>query len=320
LANAKIETNYKWRLKTGELTEIAILAESEADGKNKTNGTVRKIFKFSDFGENVLRGALDKIEFFKFDNLKRYFPHIKSVRDFITSPEYLGGIDVEISGPKGKINGLTSQEKIEAVLFVIKTISEQARTKTADFVGTNLFKAKMLKEVFYDKKIKIDKDEIESKKLEDVNLANRDWYAQTGFYGTDEEQNFISFIDRFIEKLRQKYSDIALLRNEKFFQVFGFENGGVFEPDFIMLLKKRNHVISIYQIFIEPKGNQFKDKKGKFEDSKEGWKQKFLIELETKADTDFKFKNTNFKLIGLPFYNEQLKKDFEEALENKILN
>ena len=319
LANAKIETNYKWRLKTGELTEIAILDESEAGGKNKTNGTVRKIFKFSDFGENVLRGALDKIEFFKFDNLKRYFPHIKSVREFITSLEYLGGIDIEISGPKGKVNGLTAQEKIEAILFVIKIISEQARTKTADFVGTNLFKAKMLKEVFYDKKIKIDKDEVERKKLEDVNLADKDWYAQTEFYGTDEEQNFISFIDSFIEKLRQKYSDIALLRNEKFFQVFGFENGGIFEPDFIMLLKRRNHVVSIYQIFIEPKGNQFKDRKGKFEDSKEGWKQKFLLELETKADTNFRLENTNFKLIGLPFYNEQLKREFEEALENKIL-
>ena len=87
-----------------------------------------------------------------------------------------------------------------------------------------------------------------------------------------------------------------------------------------MLLKKRNHVVSIYQIFIEPKGNQFKDRNGKFEDSKEGWKQKFLLELETKADTDFKLENTNFKLIGLPFYNEQLKREFEEALESKTLD
>jgi type III restriction enzyme len=319
LANAKIETNYKWRLKTGKLTEVAILDESEAGRNNKTNGMARKTFKFSDFGENVLRGSLDKIEFFKFDNLTKYFPHIKSVREFITSPEYLGGIDIEISGPKGKVNRLTAQEKIESALFVIKTISEQVRAKTADFVGTNLFKAKMLKEVFYDKKIKIDKDEVENKKMEDVNLMDKDWYAQTEFYGTDEEQNFISFIDGFIEKLRQRYSDIALLRNEKFFQVFGFEDGGVFEPDFIMLLKRRNHVVSIYQIFIEPKGNQFKDRKGKFEDSKEGWKQKFLLELETKAEADFKLENTNFKLIGLPFYNEQLKREFEEALENKIL-
>jgi hypothetical protein len=29
--------------------------------------------------------------------------------------------------------------------------------------------------------------------------------------------------------------------------------------------------------------------------------------------------NKYFKLLGLPFYNEKLKKEFVEALENKIL-
>ncbi|MDP3956085.1 MAG: hypothetical protein Q8Q18_02485, partial [bacterium] len=81
----------------------------------------------------------------------------------------------------------------------------------------------------------------------------------------------------------------------------------------------RNHVISIYQIFIEPKGDLFKDKRGGFEESKEGWKQKFLLEMEGKADTDLKVENKDFKLVGLPFYNERLKKEFEEVLEEKIL-
>ena len=319
-ANAKIETNYKYRLKTGALKEIAILEEGGVSREsNKTNGTAKKTFKLSDFRENVLRGALDKIEFYKFESLKRYFPHIKSVREFMVSPEYLGGVEIEISGTRGKLSRLTAHEKIETALFVIKEISEQARTKTSDFVGTNLFKAKLLKEIFHDKKIKIDIDEVRNNKLEDIKLADKDWYAQNEFYGTDEERNFITFIDGFIERLKQKYSDIALLRNEKFFQVFGFNDGQAFEPDFVMFLKKRNHAISIYQIFIEPKGNQFKDSKGGFENSKEGWKQKFLLGLESRADTDFKLENTNFKLIGLPFYNEQLKREFEEALENKIL-
>lgn len=86
-----------------------------------------------------------------------------------------------------------------------------------------------------------------------------------------------------------------------------------------MILKKRNKVISIYQIFIEPKGDQFKDRQGRFENSKEGWKQKFLLEIENKADTDLKFENKYFKLMGLPFYNKTLEKEFEEVLENKIL-
>jgi len=125
-------------------------------------------------------------------------------------------------------------------------------------------------------------------------------------------------MDGFIEKLRERYSDIALLRNEKFFQVFDFNEGRAFEPDFIMLLKRKNHAISIYQIFIEPKGDQFKDKRGRFEDSKEGWKQNFLIEMEKESDTDLKLENKYFKLMGMPFYNKTLKKEFEEVLENKI--
>jgi len=100
--------------------------------------------------------------------------------------------------------------------------------------------------------------------------------------------------------------------NEKFFQVFDFDEGRPFEPDFIMILKKRNKVISVYQIFIEPKGGWTYDMNKRFELSQEAWKQKFLLEIENKADADLKFENKYFKL-------KTLEKEFEEALENKIL-
>ena len=285
-------------------------------------------YKFIDFGENIIRGALDKFEFYRFDNLKKYFPHLKSVYEFISSPNYLGNIEIEISGPKEKINlfachaqadKLTPIQKLKIALFIVREIADQARTNTSEFVGTTLFKARMLKDVFRDKILKIDSDDERAKGTQDINLSEKDWYAQNELYGTSEEQEFINFIDGFIEKLRQKYSDIALLRNEKFFQVFDFDEGRPFEPDFIMILKKRNKVISIYQIFIEPKGGWTYDMNKRFELSQEGWKQKFLLEIENKADTDLKFENKYFKLMGLPFYNKTLEKEFEEALENKIL-
>lgn len=320
LDDAKIERNYSYEMRTGELREDVILEEERKPRPTKNIVRSKIKYKLSDFGENIIRGALDKFEFYKFETLRQYFPHIKSVREFVLSSNYLGGVEIEVSGPKNKLNKLTPIEKLGVVLFVVRNISEKAKVNTSEFVGTNLFKARMLRQVFKDKKIKIDIDEVKNKELKDVNLAEKDWYAQNKFYGTDEERSFIKFIDEFIEKLRQKYSDIALLRNEKFFQVFDFDEGRPFEPDFIMILKKRNKVISIYQIFIEPKGDQFKDKQGRFEDSKEGWKQKFLLEAEEKANTDLKLKNKHFKLIGLPFYNEKLKKEFEEALESKTLS
>ncbi|MEO0087954.1 MAG: hypothetical protein ABIK90_07760, partial [candidate division WOR-3 bacterium] len=111
-----------------------------------------------------------------------------------------------------------------------------------------LFKAKQLWEVFKTKRMKIDLDDIQRKELKEIGLSDTDWFGQkyestdgdSGvFYGTDEEQSFINFISNFIERLKEKYLDILLLRNEKFFQVFDFDEGRAFEPDFVMLLKEK---------------------------------------------------------------------------------
>ena len=75
---------------------------------------------------------------------------------------------------------------------------------------------------------------------------------------------------------------------------------------------------TILQVFIEPKGDQFKDVNGRFEQSGEGWKQKFLLKLEKESKLNLKLESENFRLLGLPFYNESLKSVFEEAFEEKL--
>jgi len=317
LKDAKIENSYRYELKTGEIKEEILLEKGEEKSSAPVSRGILK-YKFIDFGENIIRNALDRFEFYKFETLRKYFPHIRSVREFISTINYLANIEIEVAGTKDKIAKLTPLQKLEIALRILEEIADQAKTKTSEYKGTELFKAKMLKDIFRNKLIKIDKDR-EKEVVKEVDLKDKDWFAQTGFYGTSEEENFIKFIDGVINELRQKYSEIALLRNEKFFQIFDFDEGRAFEPDFVMLLKKRNHKIIIYQIFIEPKGDLFIDSKGGFENSKEGWKQEFLLEVEGRADTDLKLENKHFKLVGLPFYNEKLQKEFEEALENKLL-
>ena len=79
-------------------------------------------------GENIVRNALDRFEFCKFETLKKYFPYVKSVKEFISSLNYLGSIGIEVLGPKDKISKLTPTQKLEMALFVVKKISEQVRT------------------------------------------------------------------------------------------------------------------------------------------------------------------------------------------------
>jgi len=313
--DAKIKKFYDYELMTGEVKEEIILDETQNLKKSKNIARGKIKYKISDFGENIIRAALDKIEFYKFNNLKKYFPHIRSAKEFILSPDYLGGVEVEISGPKDKLEKLNASEKLGVVLFIIKGIAEQVKTNTSEFKGSTLFKARQLWEVFKDKKIKIDFEGGQRQELTEINLKEEQWFGQEVFYGTKEERSFINFISEFIEELRQKYSDILILRNEKFFQIFDFNEGRAFEPDFVMLLKRRNHKITIYQVFIEPKGDIYI--------RAEPWKGEFLKEIESKAkiekDLIMEAESKDFRLIGLPFYNDRLKAEFEEALENKLL-
>ncbi len=318
LEDAKIVLDHSYKLTTGENIENIIFDDESFENRKNINLSKTK-YKLYDFGENVIRSALDKIDFFSFENLKGKFPHVHSIREFISSPNYLGGVEVEVSGPTDKIYQLSQSEKLQIAISVLKDIASTAKSSVSEYKGTKRFKAKLIQQVFHDKKINIGIDEFQIKEFHQEYVYEKDWYAQNQFYGTDEEQKFLRFFDSFIDKLQQKYTDIALFRNEKYFQVFDFDEGRAFEPDFVLVLKNENQVISFYQVFIEPKGDQFKDKNGKFVDSKEGWKQEFLLKIENEADTDLKLENKEFILLGLPFYNERLKKDFEKAFTEKLL-
>ena len=107
------------------------------------------------------------------------------------------------------------------------------------------------------------------------------------------------------QDLKQKYSDIYLLRNERFFKLYRFSDGKAIEPDFILFMTEKNSGEEvIYQLFIEPKGNLLL--------STDVWKEEFLESIEKEAIVD-----QGYKLIGMPFYNQENKKDeFEKKFKN----
>lgn len=320
LKDVKISEIYEYEFKTGEVKEEFIFDDREI--KSISIEKMRKEFKLIDFGENVIRSALDRIEFYKFDNLKKYFPNLKSIREFINSEKYLSKITLNIIGPKDKvenIENLSPEDKIEVVLKVLSLIKDEIINNTCDYIGSSEFENKLLKEVFVNKKLKLDKDDANIDGVREINLADKYWYAQNNLYGTSEEEDFIVFMDSFINNLKEKYNEIALLRNEKHFQIYDFDTGQPFEPDFVLLLKKKNHKILTYQIFIESKGDQFKDKDGKFADSKEGWKEKFLLNLKNKSKPVLEFENEKFIVLGLPFYNKSLEKEFKKVIQEELM-
>ena len=83
----------------------------------------------------------------------------------------------------------------------------------------------------------------------------------------------MKYIDKIYDKLRKKYDEIYLIRNERFFKLYNFEDGKPLEPDYVLFLRQKTTSKSLYyQVFIEPKGSYLKEK--------DGWKQSFILSLK----------------------------------------
>jgi len=59
---------------------------------------------------------LQRIDFYKFDNLQKYLPRLKSIQEFMTSGKYLGNIKVEISALPGQAENLSAENKLHVAI------------------------------------------------------------------------------------------------------------------------------------------------------------------------------------------------------------
>lgn len=284
-------------------------------------------YKIADLGTHIVRTALAKMPAGRFDELKKIFGNIESAKDFISNEKYLGGIKIKVKGTSEQIENLLQIEKLNIAGFVIDKVLEIAGKEKKEYYGTKEFKAHLIQKIFEnDKVLQLDSESPRAQNMGEFDFSSRDWFAQNEIWGTSEEESFLRFIDEAITKLKKKYQDIALLRNEQFFKIYSFENGEPFYPDFVLFLtEKKTKQEVMYQIFVEPKGDQFLDAQNTFEQSKEGWKQKLLIEIEKSHTVDLKIENKDFRLIGLPFFNEgqvnsALREKFEEVFEKQLLS
>jgi len=273
----------------------------------------RKDVKVKDIERNIVQSAIARNPFFTFAILKRYFPHLASIRNFITSDDYLGRLEITF---QGNVYGLDENrtEKLAAILGLLGQIETEIRANVTDYEGTRDFRRDRVREVFKDKVLKFDAKN--PRAAEDPQfeyfVSAKDWFAFNTIYGTSEEKAFVRMLDRQMQKLQAQYEQIYLLRNEGHFAIYNFTNGQAFQPDFVLFLRQKNRALLIYQLFIEPKA--------KFLQKTEPWKLDFLnhikAEFENKTLT---FEDKKYRLIGVPFYNNEDENQFRASLES-VLN
>ncbi|MHA1852983.1 MAG: DEAD/DEAH box helicase family protein [Candidatus Heimdallarchaeaceae archaeon] len=317
----EIERTYKYRLPTGFLKEDVILQEETTD--KISFETTTRTFRLGNFGGTIIRKAMAKLDFYKFNNLKKYFPNLNSSKEFIES---LKKINVDITSSREKLDNLKPDDKLKVCLNVLLQLKNEILNGYVEYKGTKIFVPIEIKKVVKDKQLKISVGDhgdqefgIPMSKAKDtdllLNLTNKDWYVYDENYGTYEEKSFVKFIDGVIDKLRQKYKEVYLLRNASLFKIYSFSDGKAMEPDFVLFLKSEDsEEIEQYQLFIEPKGEHLI--------KTDQWKEDFLKEIESKYKIEIKptlfRENKKYRLIGLPFYNERRKDGFIEIFKQKL--
>ncbi|ACR78790.1 DEAD/DEAH box helicase family protein [Kosmotoga olearia] len=317
----EIERTYKYILPTGFLREDIVLQE-ETTRRNSFETTTRT-FRLGDFGDVVIRKAMAKLDFYRFSNLKRYFPDLNSSKEFIES---LKKINVDITSSREKLDDLTPDDKLKACLNVLLQLENEILNEYVEYKGTEVFVPIEIKEVVKDKQLKINVGDYGDQEYGipmsnakhpylQLNLANKDWYIYDENYGTYEEKSFVKFIDGVINELRQKYSEVYLLRNANLFKIYRFSDGKAMEPDFVLFLRREDSKeIEQYQLFIETKGEHLI--------KTDQWKEDFLKEIEEKYSINLKAtifgENEKYRLIGLPFYNEGRKNEFINEFKKKL--
>ncbi len=275
------------------------LFQETADKKASSTQLKKKTFKLKNFKKHIIIKALSSNTFFTFNNLKKYFPKLKSI-DNLMSDKYLGSSELIIKTIKNKIDEI---DQFIALKGYLKKVSEEIIQNYGDYQGTKVFYRFPFKKIFKDKILTAKEGSLMPDN--ELDLNNASWYAYEQNYGTSEEKFLVRYINDIADEIKNKYKDFFLVRNERFFKLFRFSDGKAFEPDYVMFLDKgKESKITAVQLFIEPKGEPYL--------IMDDWKEKFLLSI--KNDIKFEHKSLDIKIFGLPFYNEALKKkEFEKA-------
>lgn len=299
--------NYPYRISAGKGSADVLLVEQ---AETKKNGKLTaKDIKLNEISRHIIQNALIKKEFFSFKNLRKYFPNVESINDFIDSKDYLGGLEITFQSQADVLGSINNQIYLNALTGLLERIENEIKNNTTEFRGTKDFKAADIKIIFYDKTLNIDKNEERANGDEDF-LEDKEWYAFNANYGTSEEKAFVRMLDRQIGDLKKKYENIYLLRNERHFKIYNFSDGNAFEPDFVLFLKQKDGQILTYQLFIEPKGKHIKTSEN------EKWKAQFLGEIKDRFKGKLLTfgKKDKYRITGVPFYNNEDENKFKESL------
>ena len=295
--------NFAFTLSSGSGRISSAFSKEEETTTEKTES---KDIKVSAIPKHIIRFALAQNPYFYFDSLERFFPNVESLSNFIDSKDYLGGLEITFNASKTRLADISNHDFLLAIQGLLQSIEMEIKSNLTEFEGSDYIKEYVHK-VFKDKEIKVYKDS-ERADGQEAFVANESWYVYNANYGTSEEKKFVELFARRFEGLKEKFTNIYLIRNEREIKIID-KLGRAFEPDFILFCKQKKSKELTYQVFIEPKGAHLI--------ANDRWKEEFLKEIREEEKT-IKIDTDNYVITGVPFYNYANENEFKKTLEDTL--
>ena len=279
-----------------------------------SSGTKRKEEQL-EINKSLLQKAIQSNTFYRFNNLKEYMPSISSMKDFIESQSFLGDLKINLSLPQGiSSNDLSPKEKLSIVEKFLAYAEKNIRSNYMKERGTPVFEGVAFSKLIDDYVIEMNKVNQRVTSVTQVirtrNMRDHAWYIYDQAIVNGLESEMIDFIIDYVDQLKTKYQEVYLIRNERKVKIVEIDGVRGFMPDFLLYLKDVDYT---HQVFLEPKGDNLREK--------DQWKEDFLLSLSTRPDVEVLSENEKVRLIGIKFYSNDrdLKQAFREDFKEKLI-
>ena len=110
-----------------EMNKSSILKTNEL-GHNVDNFII-DVIRFVDFDTHVVRKAINTLPFYEFFNLRKFLPGLGSIKEFMSSSDYLGGLVVNVVGSFQGQNQISLSSKLYIVTNLLAKVEELMRER-----------------------------------------------------------------------------------------------------------------------------------------------------------------------------------------------
>lgn len=262
----------------------------------------------ADIPTQIFKKALAQSRFFYFDRLEHAFACTSSTAlqaRFATST-----LTLHYSKKQTPEQAKTPENLLALCQDFLANLKDYLTEQQSDYYGSQ-FQAHGIRKIIKNKTIVVKKDTDPH--------TGKDYpsFAQSVFVGDSAyEQDLIQEIDNYFRH-QQGYSEAWLIRNHKHFTIYNKKSEG-FEPDFLLMAQAEGNNIQ-YQIFVELKGEHLQ--------AKDQWKADLMNALASSNQQpqlirsyEHLFKNSNRRILAVPFYMPNDQDTFFQALTKQLSN